>query len=229
MALPRTRSRAQRGICHRKRHTANTAAMRVSVFARHTRDPSRCRAKPTCRLAFGGATCHPLLSGPPSSPLASAPGSDPPPASHGVRSAAWRAARVQRPLHAGAGLAARYFESMRAWWRDIALKRQHPYINGASTPRAHTAKVDGHEREHHCFSNPPMLDHRHLRVAVDLGADVVEQVVIRHARELVHEISFPALRYSSKEHEGRLRPTHSRNYRHRRADQGSDRRNRAKH
>jgi len=52
------RTRAHHGARHRKRHVANAAAMRVPVFARHTRDPSRCRAKPTCRLASGGTVCR---------------------------------------------------------------------------------------------------------------------------------------------------------------------------
>jgi hypothetical protein len=35
------------------------------VPARHTEDPSRCRAKPTCRLVFSGTACRDLLSCPP--------------------------------------------------------------------------------------------------------------------------------------------------------------------
>ena len=46
------------GASHRKRHAANAAGMRVAVFARHTRDPSPCRAKPTCRLALRGTACR---------------------------------------------------------------------------------------------------------------------------------------------------------------------------
>jgi len=45
---------------NRNRHAANTAAMRVCVVARHMRDPSRCRAKPPCRLALRGTACHPF-------------------------------------------------------------------------------------------------------------------------------------------------------------------------
>ncbi len=49
---------AHHGAVNRNRHAANTAAMRVCVFARHTRDPSRCRAKPTCRLTLWGTACR---------------------------------------------------------------------------------------------------------------------------------------------------------------------------